>query len=165
MTTGWQPAESGLALSSKFIPILMGILDPLRSSRRQQLIYESGEKITVADVDTVVSVEGFELPDEKFNISSNYVQIFEPGFYKIQIPGKEALKVAVQVPTSESNLVPLDEDVFEQYGVKLGRLRTDTERRSSERQLKIDELERKQRIWQWLIAAGIVVLINVYGSG
>lgn len=158
ITTGWQPAGSGLALSSKFIPILMGILDPQRSSRKQQLVFEAGEKISIADVADVVTSEGFELNDDAFQIQSEYLRVFEPGLYELQIPGQPPVTVAIQVPLSESNLVPMDEDVFEQYGVALGKLKTDQERKSSERQLKIDELERKQRIWQWLIAAGLLVL-------
>lgn len=158
LTTGWQPSGSGLALSSKFIPILMGILDPQRTSRKQQLVFETGEKIAIPKVTSVLSAEGYDLEDDAFEIKEEFVRLFTPGLYDLQVADQAPVKVAVQLPQTESNLVPLDEDVFEQYGVALGKLETDAQRQSSERQLKIDELERKQRIWQWLIAAGLLVL-------
>jgi hypothetical protein len=52
----------------------------------------------------------------------------------------------------------LDLDQFAQYGITLGKVASDSERRESLRQLQVSELESKQRLWQWLIAGCLVVL-------
>jgi anti-sigma-K factor RskA len=55
-------------------------------------------------------------------------------------------------------LTPLDADVFEQYGIDLGKVQSDVQRKQTARQLQATELERKQRVWQWLLLAGLIVL-------
>jgi hypothetical protein len=44
LSAGWQPAASGLALSSKFIPILMGMLDPQGRTRKNSWSIRWGKK-------------------------------------------------------------------------------------------------------------------------
>ena len=158
LTAGWQPSGSGLALSSKFLPILVGMLDPAGKLKQTQATFEVGEAIALDSPDIrILDVSGGEADDEAAKIGTQDVQFFKPGIFTVQ-QGDVTQQIAVQVPASEGQLTPQDKDVFEQYGVVLGKLKTDTERKDSARQMQIEELEKKQRMWQWLIAAGLVVL-------
>lgn len=157
--SGWQPKASSLALSTKFVPILMGIIDPGGNSGRSEVTREVGESIMIEDASDVrvEGADGAEVGEELVTVAGNELKIFEPGVYSVY-SGKERREIAVQIPLSESRLAPMDSDVFEQFGVGTGKTASADSRRESARQLKIEELESKQRLWQWLIAAGIVVL-------
>jgi Aerotolerance regulator N-terminal/von Willebrand factor type A domain len=156
MTSGWQPESSQLGLSSKFVPILLGMLDPTGKSLSSQLVYAVGEAIPVDDLPELAVSKSDGAPVE-VAASNGTIQLDAPGLYNLQSTGIRR-QVAVQVPDSEVQLTPLDVDVFDQYGVEMGKVKSDTERKQSARQLQAVELEQKQRVWQWLLAAGLVVL-------
>jgi hypothetical protein len=159
LTCGWQPTGSGLALSSKFVPILSRLLDPSGRSRASQLTYEVGEPIATdvfGDL-TIRDAGGSVVEDSKWIRRQGYTELLEPGLYRFE--GSDVQQeIAIQIPASESRVMPLDSDVFEQYGVRLGKLDSDDDRREALRQLQVEELESKQRMWQWLIAVGMAVL-------
>lgn len=158
LTAGWQPNASGLALSTKFLPILMGMLDPSGTFRKLQPTFEVGEQIVSKTEDLAVYDQANrELGEDVLSISESSYTISKPGLYDVRSDGLTQ-QVAIQIPASESRLVPLDEDVFEQYGIALGTVSSDSQRKEAARQMQVEELERKQRLWQWLIAAGIIVL-------
>jgi hypothetical protein len=81
-----------------------------------------------------------------------------PGLFWLQ-EGDVRRQIAVQVPVSESRLVPLVVAQLEQYGIAVGQLDSDVRRRESVRQMQREELESKQRLWQWLLVACLVVLV------
>ncbi len=159
LTCGWQPAASGLGLSSKFVPILMGLLDPTGRSRQSQFTYEVGDWIDVADYgDLTVSSENDQpVTDPAIRLEDQRLSFNEPGLFWL-VGEKLRRQIAVQIPASESRLLPLDTDIFNQYGIPLGKVDSDETRKESQRQLQVAELESKQRLWQWLIVAGLVVL-------
>lgn len=159
LTCGWQPSASSLALSSKFVPIVLGLLDPGGRLSKSQMTYEVGEEIDVSAFDSLVVSDnsGAEVTDPTLDRQNDVLRIREPGLYRLRGDNLER-QIAIQIPASESRLQPLDVDVFEQYGVTIGKIATDEQRRESMRQLQIEELEKKQRLWQWLLTAGIVVL-------
>jgi hypothetical protein len=156
LTSGWQPASSQLGLSSKFVPILLGMLDPTGRTLSAQLVFSVGEPITggVPGQWVISNSEGARVEP---TIVDGTVQLEEPGLYYLQ-EEQVRRQVAIQVPTSESQLTPLDVDAFEQYGIELGKVQSDAERKQAARQLQVTELERKQRVWQWLLLAGLIVL-------
>ncbi|MCR9295746.1 MAG: hypothetical protein NXI32_23760, partial [bacterium] len=159
LAAGWQPTSSTFALSSKFLPILLGMLDPRGNTRVQDWTYEVGESIAVEEeVLEILDAEGTRVTEEVARLGPSQVVFSEPGIYQL-VSAERQRRVSIRIPFSESKLDAQDSEVFEQYGVQLGRTVTDTERRESARQLKVEELEGKQKLWQWLLAAGIVILI------
>lgn len=156
MTSGWQPVSSQLGLSSKFVPIMLGILDPSGKTLNAQSVFSVGDPIAVDGLPDLIVTDasGVEVETE---VRDGTIQIEAPGLYNLQ-SGLVRRQIAVQVPGNESQLTPLDTDVFEQYGVELGKVQTDAERKQTSRQLQATELEQKQRVWQWLLLAGLVVL-------
>lgn len=157
LTCGWQPSASRLALSSKFIPIVMGLLDPDGAIKRSQPSYEVGEKIPIESVVRVVDDVGNVLDSEQASLNARFVRIHRPGLFNVELE-ESTMQLAVHLPLSESRLDPMDADVFEQYGIVLNAVESDQARRESARQMRIEELEKQQRFWQWMIAMGIVVL-------
>ncbi len=158
MTCGWQPSGSSLGLSSKFVPILLGLLDPAGAARKTQISFAVGENIAWdTDIAQVMDSQSLEVQPPRLAIENGSLRFFEPGWYVVSSPAGSQ-KLAIQVPVSESRLVLLDTDVFEQYGISQQRVSSDEDRRRQARQMQIQELEQKQRIWQWLLAAGLIIL-------
>ncbi len=160
LTAGWQPTASSLGLSTKFIPILMGIVDPQASRQPEQLSYAVGDNIEVSDPQhVVVTTPQAAFVDEALMLRhAQSIELRRPGLFWLQ-DGDAKRQIAVQVPASESRLVPLDVAQLEQYGIAVGPLASDARRRESMRQLQREELESKQRLWQWLLVASLVVLV------
>lgn len=159
LTAGWQPTASGLGLSSKFIPILTGLIDPQNSRTPPQSSIAVGDPIDV-DVpqQTLVTTAAGEPVEERYIArNAQTLELLRPGLFWIT-QADNRRQIAVHVPASESRLVPLDVAQVEQYGIAIGPLVSDASRRESLRQMQREELESKQRLWQWLLLAGLVVL-------
>ncbi|HBE70530.1 MAG TPA: hypothetical protein DDW52_20485 [Planctomycetaceae bacterium] len=157
LCSGWQPSESGLGVSSKFVPIILGMLsDPTRKSE-EKLIYEVGQSIPVDNADDITR-DGFQLPDELLERSDASIRIRQPGRYTWDRSGVKQDFVVV-MPKSESLVTPQDPDVFDQFGVRREAIVSETELQEREQQLKIEQLEKKQCLWQWLLAAAVVALV------
>jgi von Willebrand factor type A domain/Aerotolerance regulator N-terminal len=156
VTSGWQPTSSQMGLSSKFVPILMGVLDPTGKTLTAQLTYDVGQAIPVEDLPNIKVKDADGKPIE-VAVTSNAIQLDKPGLYYLESDDSRR-QVVVQIPANESRLTPLDSDIFEQYGIDLGTVQTDAQRKQTARQLQAAELERKQRVWQWLLLAGLIVL-------
>ncbi|MEO8269728.1 MAG: hypothetical protein ABI557_08410, partial [Aureliella sp.] len=121
---------------------------------------EVGDTIEVSDPQqVVVTTDRSEPVNERLIVRhSQSIELRLPGLFWLQ-NGDTRQQIAVQVPASESRLVPLDVAQLEQYGIAVGPLASDVRRRESERQLQSEELESRQRLWQWLLAACLVVLV------
>ncbi len=158
LTSGWQPTSRSLALSSKFVPIVLGILDPQGKTRAADHSYDVGESIAIeSPVVDVLDSAGNSVIDSLAEIQQDSLRILSPGRYAlVQAEGRRQL--AIRIPASESRLDVLDADIFEQYGVGLGVTESTKERIESARQLQVAELESQQKLWQWLLAACILVL-------
>lgn len=160
LTAGWQPTASSLALSTKFVPILMGLVDPQSSRHPSQFSYAVGDTIEVSDAQQVVVTTAQAEPVDEGQVARHgqSIELCQPGLFWLQ-DGDARRQIAVQVPVSESRLVPLDVAQIEQYGIAVGPLASDVRRRESLRQMQREELESKQRLWQWLLVACLVVLV------
>ena len=120
LTATWEPSGSQLARSSKFVPLLNGILRrDISALGRSYLVNEpirlpSGgpsETITVTRPDGSVAT-----------ISDNqaaYEETDQPGLYKIGA-GDQSRLCGVNLATAETKTAPLDVAQLEQRGVRLG---------------------------------------------
>ncbi len=159
LTAGWQPAASGFGLSSKFVPLMMGMLAPRDALTPPKTHYDVGEQIALASAQQALITTAQDRPLDEAQIrrSSETLEILRPGLYWLQT-GDERRQVAVQLAASESRLTPLDVAELQALGMVLRPLGSDSQRRHSQRQLQREELEGKQRLWQWLLVGGLVVL-------
>ena len=159
--SGWQPEESQLALSSKFVPLVGAILDQACGG---------GEILASVAVDEPVPLRAgmhksplaVVKPDgKKVELaadSTSFTQNDQPGIYRAGTAA-DAQRFAVNLAATESNTTPLAMDQLEQLGVKLGTSVTRAERLNRIRQQRDTELESRQKIWRWLVVAAICGLI------
>ena len=161
LASGWHPDESQLALSSKFVPLVQGILDQACGARFKAASIEVGQP---APLPPAAAGESFviEKPDGSRAALAAGAEAFggadQPGLYRA-ISGDEEFRFAVNLAAAESNTAPLDLEQLEQLGVPLGREVSRAERAEQARQQRDVELESRQKVWRWLIVAALGVLI------
>lgn len=155
LTAGWQATGSQLALSTKFVPLMFGMLDPQGRSMQLDAIYEVGEEIPVTNgVNTrLADLDGSPVPAEP---SGNLI-VTRPGLYWLTEDDKRR-QIAVTLPASESQLDPIDLDRFEQYGVVTGKSDSAKERHEAARLSQVNELENRQKLWRWLLVGALALM-------
>jgi hypothetical protein len=157
----WRPADSQLALSSKFVPLLSSLLNQAAgvdgevstSSQVGDSIVFPTSQNDVAAIVTTPDGKEVKLGAEDRTFASTEI----PGTYRMT-SGTTSQTFAVNLASAESDTVPLAADRLEQLGVRMGTLSNRAEQEERERQLRDIELESRQKLWQWLIVAAIVVL-------
>ncbi len=157
MTAGWQPKESQLALSTKFVPLVFGMLGQSDADfALQSLVVGDGIKHETSAGTTL------ELPDAtvvKFEDKSGEFVASTPGFYQL-VEGERKRTFAVNVAEFESRTSPLPLDELERYGVALGTIDESPVAAEQQRQRRDVELESRQRLWQWLLC-GVLLLLGL----
>lgn len=156
LTAGWQSTGSQLALSTKFVPLMFGMLDPQGRSMQLDAVYEVGENIAVTE-GTLTSLSNFD-ETPVADLPSTGMSLEKPGLYWLTEDGKRR-QIAITLPASESQLDPIDLDRFEQYGVVTGKSDSAHERREAARLSQVQELEGRQKLWRWLLVGALAVLL------
>jgi hypothetical protein len=136
LTSGWQPIESQLALSSKFVPILTSLFE-LGNPAPDRADYHCGDAVPASLIE-----QGWE---------SNVRRFDTPGIFTLNAPSKES--IAVNLPRSECTTDPIDLEEFSRFGVPIDSRdikQVDRERTSRANQLA-EQLEANQRGWWWLL--------------
>lgn len=159
LTSGWNPDDSQLAVSSKFVPLIGNLLD---------LAYGSSRLLASVTVGGQVAVNAMQrsrvvvLPDGSQQTLPPAAEAFAgtaaPGIYRVE-GANEELRFAVNVAASESDTAPIDLEQLEQFGVRRGVDLTSDERLSRIRQQRDTELESRQKLWRWLIVGCLALLI------
>ncbi|MCO6457749.1 MAG: hypothetical protein J5I93_20790, partial [Pirellulaceae bacterium] len=158
LASGWHPDESQLALSTKFVPLLAGLVDPLGGRPPLAGSYRVGQPIPLPEGQAALPIE---LPDgsrERPSGGTAFRQTSEPGIYRVG-QGDQAQTVAVNIDPAESRTWPLDPAELEQRGLLTGKARTMAEIQDQQRQLRDVELESRQKWWRWLIFAALGILV------
>jgi hypothetical protein len=163
LASGWQPADSQLARSSKFVPLLTALLDaqdPIPTGSASHVVFErvplpSG--VDLAQALVVHKPDGTLVrptPGEPFFSETDQV-----GLYTLDAP-RGARSFAVNVDPLESKTAPLSLESLEQFGCRLASHAPKELDHEQVRQMFIMELENRQKMWRWLILAAITVLIG-----
>lgn len=160
LATTWAPADSQLALSTKFVPLLFGILEQsagLRTSARQFIV---GDRVPLPPG---ASPE-VRLPDGTMKPFQNpFPETAQPGIYTAG-----EFQFAVNVEPSESKVAPLSRDEFLALGVPLNAQADNREQAAAEqrqRHLLATETESRQKLWRnFLLAALALVLAETWLS-
>ncbi|MFI5455504.1 MAG: BatA domain-containing protein [Isosphaerales bacterium] len=162
LASGWQPADSQLARSSKFVPLMTALLearDPRPSGGENHIVFDrvplpagadSAKALVVHKPDGAVVTLA---PGELF-----FSETDQPGLYTVDTP-RGARSFAVNLDPIESKTAPLDETTLEQYRVHLADHSPKRLDHEQIRQMYNMELENRQKLWRWLILAAIGVLI------
>lgn len=172
LTAGWHPADSQLARSSKFPPLMYRMLELAAGAvhRPQSLAVGSalawprstGETATTGETSskgTVRGPDGVSLTDLPTDLP--FAGTHAPGIYTLEANGVSEA-VAVNLAAEESRTAPLPIEHLESLGVRLGATESAEDIRRAkdrERQLQVEELEQTQKLWRWGVLAAIVLLL------
>lgn len=158
LASGWQPADSQLARSSKFVPLMAGLLawDGSRASDAAHVYVGDPVRLPGGEGVVVRRPDGRAVAVESG--ASAFAGTDEPGLYAIETP-EGARTFAVNLDPAEGRTGPMEPETLEQLGCRLA---GDAPRRADPaalRQLRNAELEGRQKLWRWLVLAAVGVLI------
>lgn len=156
----WRPEESQLALSSKFVPLIAGLIDLACGGAEEAASVSIGEPVPLpfAPGPSNLFVQTPAGQPARADADGRFSATDLPGIYQAKA-GTAEWRFAANLTAAESNTAPLDLEQLEQRGVRLGSGLTRAERIDRVRQQRDNELEASQKLWRWLIVAAIAVLI------
>jgi len=180
-TSSWRPADSQLALSSKFVPLLYSLLDQAGGSRPPPAQFQVGDTVDLSafigshrreEAETTGAprnppphVGGYatiRLPDgasvQLDSGKTRFTQTDLPGIYEILV--QPPVRFAVNLAASESKTAPLAGDELERLGLPMKTPDVAAALTVAKQQtLHNAELEARQKLWRWLIVAALAVLL------
>jgi hypothetical protein len=161
LASGWNPAESQLAVSSKFPPLMERMFDWAGAAPPARCQFRTGDALP-SPVSSGAPV-AWSVPSAT-NVPSlpagePFADTAAPGIYIASFAGKER-RFAVNVPLEESRVAPLALDELARLGVPLA---AESEPdaaavRAAQTKLLAAELENRQKLWRWLIVAALAVI-------
>jgi hypothetical protein len=156
-TFGWNPADSDLALSSKFVPLLYSILEYGGILTEQRPQYVVGDPVPLpawaaselADVRVRKPDNSLVRPD-----SVAFTATDVPGIYTIEAP-KQSQPFAVNLAASECRTDPMPLEDLEKLGLPVAGLATDNQKMAAKGKQAADfvAMESHQKLWRWVIVA------------
>lgn len=142
LTTGWQPDDSQLAVSSKFVPLLWSLLEIGGGGATGPAQWAVG--------DTAPLPEG---------AANKTVTFTEPGIIEVKVT-ERMLRIAANLDANESRTAPLAVDELERLGVPITQVAPKPAAAGDQKiVLQGIEAENRQKLWRWFIAATLAVLL------
>lgn len=167
-TSSWHPADSQLARSSKFPPLLLRLLELTTGVEPRPLSYIVDQAVPLPAIHGPADIAAMEIRGPN-GISATvtpgateFVDTTEPGLYTVK-QGTTSWRFAVNVPPLESRTMPLAPEQLETLGVPLkSNVRELTEEEVVARQqlMQREELEHSQQLWRWGLIAAMVFLVG-----
>ncbi len=165
---GWQPADSDLALSSKFVPLLYSILEYAGVLTGRQWQYYVGDPVLLpthlGSASTRVRVRK---PDGSVMTleagQPTFAQTDMPGVYRIESPAGD-MSFAVNIAPQESRTDPMPIEDLENLGVAqsaaagpaFGNGVTASE---TKRTIDFAKMEDQQKLWRWVLVLVLAALL------
>jgi hypothetical protein len=155
LASGWNPADSQLALSSKFPPLMQTMLDWSGGAVPARFQFETGDAVPSPALAGGAAVQ-WRKPDgknESLAAGAAFSETDLPGIYTATF-GDQRRQFAVNLPLDESRTAPMSPDELARLGVPL---QTPAELPAAKMQavqlhLQRAELENRQKLWRWFIA-------------
>ncbi len=185
ISSGWQPRQSQLALSSKFVPLINGLIEIAADFPELDSSLAVGEWIEFPQAEDTTSSRVMIKPDGSREVidagQTRFVAVDQPGIYRLVSEAKSAneslgrggqsesatlastsaeilFAVNVDRAESESGAIPVSQ--LEMFGVKVGEQVTAASELAQMREMRDRDIEDQQKVWKWLIVAAIVLLIG-----
>jgi hypothetical protein len=160
-TSGWQPADSQLARSSKFVPLCSALLEARNASAFGGKNYLVNERVPLPSGESEQSLvvhkpDGVQSKAEAG--SSYFADTTEPGVYTVAT-ADGTRTFAVNLDPLESKTSPLDVERLEQFRIRLADHAVKRLDPMQLRQMYNAELENRQKLWRWLMLATLGILI------
>lgn len=159
LTSGWQPEDSQLALSSKFVPLLYAMLEQSGGLHDERSTFTIGDAVSLTAAADIVTIRKPDASEARVARGEKFNGTDQPGIYTVT--GALPAAFAVNLAPEESRTAPLPVE-------DLGRLRVPLERAASvsaqelqkrREHLQAAQLENRQKLWRWLIVTALVVLV------
>jgi hypothetical protein len=160
LASGWEPADSQLAVSSKFPPLMETMLDWSGSGAPARFQFRTGDAIPAPNFSRdAVQWTKPGAQERTLPAGAAFTETDQPGIYVAASGGKER-RFAVNLPLEESRVAPLSQDELARLGVPLGPVTDEPVAitRIHQRLLQRAELENSQKLWRWFILATLAVL-------
>jgi hypothetical protein len=162
LASGWHPADSQFALSSKFVPLLYSLLDLSGGMKAQLAQYVVGDAVSITATN---AAQGFTVrkpdgTDVKVAAGERFSGADLPGIYTVN-GGPSAERFAVNLDPGESRTAPLPLEELERLRLPLKVPHPELVKQEEKKRLRLQavELEQRQKLWRWLIVAALVVLV------
>jgi hypothetical protein len=156
LASGWYPADSQLALSSKFVPLLYSMLEYAGCFKENISVLLAGAELPQRNPEmslrkadgTAASLEG-----------GRWV-LDTPGFFTAT-DGAATYTLGVNLDPAESKTAPLDPAELHKLGVPLSNTsqRTAALIEKERKWARATEVESRQKFWRWLIVAALVFVL------
>jgi hypothetical protein len=164
-TTSWRPADSQLALSSKFVPLLYSVLEQAGGMKSGLAQFRVGDTVELSALGIQASSAAMTIrkPDgsqvQANSGETRFSDTDQPGIYEI-VNAQPPVRFAVNLDPAESRTAPLPIEELARLAVPV-KAREIALAKPAERsaQLHKAELESRQKLWRWLIVGALVVLI------
>ena len=162
LASGWNPADSQFAVSSKFPPFMQTLLDWSGAAAPARFQFLTGDAIP-SPASSGNEVQ-WKMPDGKTDAlaaGKPFTETEVPGIYTATVGGKER-RFAVNLPLDESRTAPMSPDELARLGVPLETPGEFPAVAAVERQrhLKQAELENRQKLWRWVIVGVLAVMLG-----
>jgi hypothetical protein len=161
LASGWHPDDSQLALSTKFVPLLLSIVehggDRASESSDVLVVGDSLPLPAGAGPRSIRVPGGTSVPLSQG--ATNFTETLVPGIYSLESAQGPA-RFAVNLDGLESRTSPLELEAIEGAGAPLGTPTARAQLRPERKiQLAAIEAEGRQKLWRWLILAALAVLL------
>ncbi len=162
LTAGWQPGDSQLARSWKFVLLVSALVEGRHAGKSDRVYYVVNEPVPLGENIEFAGERVVTKPDGEKSLLAADAREFRgadrPGLYSIAtVEGPETF--AVNLDPSESRTNPLAVETLEQLGCRLVSQTAVAENAEREQQLRDVQLESRQKLWQWLVVAALGVLV------
>lgn len=162
---GWVGDDSRLVLSTRFIPLLNALLDAAAPEPVASLL-SVGDPLPAAGVKAITRQSTGPQAEPLPVPAAGPLTASRPGLYRVEsalepeaTASPKITSFAVNLAPDESRTEPLGADEFKALGVPLDSRATESASAATDRQLQVRELESRQRLWQWLLLTGILLLL------
>ncbi len=183
-TSGWQPSDSDLALSSKFVPLLYSTLEYGGTLTEHPSQYFVGDTVSLSNqvLSGATDVQIHKPDGSTVRVGKDRQTFAEtdlPGIYSIvdsttdanpqsaitsppaATGGRNPQFVAVNLSAAESRTDPMPVEELEKLGVSLKpttAVLSDAARRAA-RHHSFSEMESQQKLWRWVLVAVFTLLL------
>ncbi|MBE7539004.1 MAG: BatA domain-containing protein [Opitutaceae bacterium] len=163
LASGWQPQDSQLAVSTKFVPLVWSLMDYANVTRPEISQFFVGDALPLPASTkplTMVSADGRRQTVAPGTGSFSATRL--PGIYRVEGDGNE-MRFMVNLDPGESRTEALSLDDLEQLGVpakNVTGVRTGGGGSDAPASRHAVEIEGSQKLWRWFIAATLAVLLT-----
>ena len=164
-TFGWHAADSRFVLWSKFVPVVNSLLERVEGTAPPPSRLTVGSPLPLSILSDTKEFEVTRpsgLQKQFKNGSTELILADDPGIYKVAwttSSGPRKSLFSANLDPLESRTSPLELDELAAIGIPLAKASSEEPSDDEKRQLQSRELEASQRVWQWLILGGLLLLL------